>query len=95
VAVDRGGVPAELVERERALFRRQAEQEGKPAGVLDKIVEGKVNKYYKEVALLEQAFVKDPDRSVKALVADVGKRVGGELRVVGFRRFKLGEKSES
>jgi elongation factor Ts len=95
VAVDRDGVPSDLVDKERVLFRRQAEQEGKPEGVIDKIVEGKVNKYYKEIALVEQAFVKDPDRTVKALLADVGKEAGSDLRVAGFRRFKLGESSAS
>ena len=95
LAVDRDGVPSELVDKERVLFRRQAEQEGKPEGVIDKIVEGKVNKYYKEIVLVEQPFVKDPDRKVKALLTDVGKEAGGDLRVAGFRRFKLGESSES
>lgn len=94
VAVDRDAVPSDLVDKERNLFRRQAEQEGKPAQVIDKIVEGKVNKYYKEIVLLEQPFVKDPDRTVKKLVADVGQQAGDEIRVVAFRRFKLGEKSE-
>jgi elongation factor Ts len=88
VAVGRDAVPGNLIEKERELFRRQAEQDGKPAGV------GRVNKYYKEIVLLEQAFVKDPDRTVKKLVADVGDKVGGEIRVLAFERFKLGEKSE-
>jgi elongation factor Ts len=95
LAVDRDGVPSDLVDKERVLFRRQAEQEGKPEGVIDKIVEGKVNKYYKEIVLVEQPFVKDPDRKVTALLVDVGKEAGGDLRVAGFRRFKLGESSES
>lgn len=94
VAVGRDAVPAELVEKERELFRRQAEQDGKPAGVIDKIVDGRVNKYYREIVLLEQAFVKDPDRTVEKLVADVGEKAGGEIRVLAFERFKLGEKSE-
>jgi elongation factor Ts len=93
VAVDRDDVPAELVERERALFRRQAEQEGKPEKVIGKIVEGKINKYYREIVLVEQPFVKDTDRTVKKLLADAGEQAGGEIRVTGFRRFKLGEKS--
>jgi len=91
VSVDREGVPAEAVEAERALYRRQAAQEGKPEKVIDKIVEGKVNKYYKEIVLLEQPFVKDPDRSIRELLAEVGSQAGAEIRVAGFRRFKLGE----
>ena len=93
VAVDRAGVPAPLVEKEREIFRRQAEAEGKPAKILDKIVEGKLSKYFKDVCLLEQPFVKDPDRSVSQLLAEVGKQAGGEIRVAGFARFKLGESS--
>jgi elongation factor Ts len=93
VAVDRDGVPAELVEKEREIYRRQAEAEGKPAKILDKIVEGKVQKYFKDVCLLEQPFVKDPERAVKQLLADVGKQAGSEVRVAGFVRFKLGESS--
>jgi len=93
VSVDRDGVPAEVVDAERALYRRQAAQEGKPEKVVDKIVEGKVNKYYKEIVLLEQPFVKDPDRSIRQLLEEVGSQVGAEVRVAGFRRFKLGESS--
>jgi elongation factor Ts len=95
VSVGRDGVPSDIVDKERELFRRQAEQDGKPAQVIDKIVEGKVNKYYKEIVLLEQPFVKDPDRTVKALLADVAKEAGAEVSVVGFQRFKLGENSPS
>ncbi len=95
LSVDRDGVPSDAVEKEREIFRRQAEQEGKPAQVIDKIVDGKVNKYYKEVVLLEQPFVKDPDRTIKALLADFGKEHGAEVTVAGFRRFKLGESTRS
>ena len=91
VAVDRAGVPAELVERERELFRRQAEQEGKPAGVVEKIVEGRVRKFYGEVCLLEQPFVKDPDQTVAKLLEAAASGAGGALAVTGFLRFKLGE----
>ena len=91
VAVDRTGVPADLVERERELFRRQAEQEGKPAGVIEKIVEGRVRKFYGEVCLLEQPFVKDPDRTIAKLLEAAAGAAGGPVAVVGFLRFKLGE----
>ncbi len=93
VAVDRAGVPAELVEQERVIFRAQAEQSGKPAAILDKIVDGRVAKYYAEVCLLEQAFVKDPDRSIQKVLADANPQVGGAVRVTEFVRFKLGEGS--
>jgi elongation factor Ts len=93
VAVDRDGVPAEAVGKERDFYRKQAEQEGKPEQVVEKIVEGRVGKFFKEIVLLEQPFVKDPDRTVKKLLADVGAQAGVEIRVTGFERFKLGESS--
>ena len=64
VAVDRSGVPAELIERERELFRSRRSRSGKPAKVIEKIVEGRINKFYAEVCLLEQPFVKDPDQTI-------------------------------
>ena len=79
------------LESERRIYRVQAEQEGKPAKILDKIVEGKVSKFLKEVVLVEQGFVKDPDRTVADLLRDVGKQVGAGVTVTGFRRFRLGE----
>lgn len=91
VAIDRAGVSAELVDAERSIFRAQAEQSGKPANIIDKMVEGRINKYYAEVCLLEQAFVKDPDRVVGKLLADESKRLGRPVAVSGFVRFKLGE----
>jgi elongation factor Ts len=93
VAVDRDGVPAALVEKERELFQRQAEQEGKPEKVIEKIVEGRVRKYYAEVCLVEQPFVKDPDRTVAKVLEDAAARLGGVPSVTGFVRFKLGEGS--
>jgi elongation factor Ts len=93
VAIDRSGVPKELVEKEAELFRRQAQQEGKPPQVVERIVEGRLKKYYAEVCLLEQAFVKDPDKSVGQLLDEAGKKLGQPASVSGFVRFKLGETS--
>jgi elongation factor Ts len=90
VAVDRDGVPASLLESERAIYRAQAEQSGKPAAVLERIVDGKLAKFVSEICLLEQAFVKDPDRSVGDLLKEASLKAGAPLRVVGFERFKLG-----
>lgn len=87
ISIDRTNVPAEVVEKERELLRREAEQSGKPDKVIDKIVEGRLNKFFAENCLLEQAFVKDPDRSV----ADLLKGLDGDVSVSGFARFKLGE----
>jgi elongation factor Ts len=91
VAIDREGVPKALVEKEAELFRRQAESEGKPAPVVQRIVEGRLKKYYAEVCLLEQSFVKDPDKSVQQLLDEAGKQLGQPVRVSGFVRFRLGE----
>jgi elongation factor Ts len=85
VAVTRDGVPSELLESERSIYTKQAEQEGKPAKVIGKIVDGKIKKFVSQVCLVEQPFVKDPDRSV-------GEVLGGAT-VTAFYRFKLGEVS--
>jgi len=94
VSVGREDVDAKLIESERTIYRNQAEQEGKPEKVIDRIVEGKINKFLQDVVLLEQAFVKDPDRSIAELLAELAKQTGGEVRVAGFQRFKLGEATE-
>jgi elongation factor Ts len=91
VAIDRDGVPKDLVEKESEILRRQAEQEGKPPAVTEKIVEGRLKKFYGEVCLLEQAFVKNPDQSIAKLLEEAGKELGEPVRVSGFVRFKLGE----
>jgi elongation factor Ts len=91
VAVDRDGVPQDLIDREKELFRRQAEQEGKPDKVIDRIVEGRIKKYYGEVCLLEQGFVKDPDKSLKQLLEEVGAQLSSPVSITSFVRFKLGE----
>ena len=91
VSVDREGVPADQVEAEKRVLRAQAEQSGKPDNVVEKMVEGRLNKFYKEHCLLEQPFVKDPDKSVAAML----KEVASDASVTGFVRFKLGEASES
>jgi elongation factor Ts len=95
VAVDRDGVSRELLESERKIYRKQAEQEGKPEKIIDRIVDGKVAKFLAEVVLVDQAFVKDPDRSVGDLLRETAKEVGSEVGVTGFHRFKLGEASEA
>jgi elongation factor Ts len=92
IAIDRSGVDPALLDSERAIFRTQAVQGGKPEKIIEKIVEGRINKYLAEICLVEQAYVKDPDRTIAALIADVGKSVGTEIAISGYQRFKLGEK---
>jgi elongation factor Ts len=89
--VERSELSPRLLESERAIYKAQAELEGKPAKVIDRIVEGKLNKFAADVCLVQQAFVKDPDRSVGDVVGDTAKRAGAPIRVTGFRRFRLGE----
>jgi len=81
----------EAVERERAIFAEQAAQSGKPEGVIEKMVEGRIRKFYEEVVLLKQAFVMNPDQTVEQMVADAGKELGAPAKVVGFVRLALGE----
>jgi len=91
VSVDRSGVDPALLDSERSIYRNQALQSGKPEAVVDKIVEGRINKYLSEICLVEQAFVKDPDRSIGDLLRDVGAKLGAEIAVNGYQRYKLGE----
>ncbi len=77
--------------READIYTAQLKEQGKPENMIGKIVEGKLNKLASDVCLLEQKFVKDPDVSVSKLVAGVAKNVGGEIKVVGFKKLNLGE----
>ncbi len=94
MAVNRDGISPEALERESAIYRKQAEQSGKPEKVIEKIVEGRLAKFYRDVCLVDQAFVKDPDRSVGQLLKEASKRLGREVAVTGFVRFKLGEDAQ-
>ncbi len=79
------------VERERAIFSEQAHASGKPPQVVEKMVEGRIRKFYEEVVLLKQAFVMNPDQTIEQLVAETGKTLGSPVAVTGFVRFALGE----
>lgn len=87
----REDIPAELVESEKDIFRKQMEGAGKPADILEKIIEGKLGKFYSERCLLEQGFVKDPDTTIKALLESKSKELGDTITVNNFLRFGLGE----
>jgi elongation factor Ts len=89
--VSRDEVTADVIEREKVIFREQAMQTGKPAAVIEKIVEGKVDKFFGEVCLLEQAFVKDPDQTITQLLTDKVAKIGENIKIRRFSRFKLGE----
>ena len=82
---------AAAVEKERAILTDQAAESGKPAGVIEKMVEGRIRKWMEEVVLLKQAYVKNPDQTIEQLVAETAKAVGSPVKVVGFVRLALGE----
>jgi elongation factor Ts len=90
-AVRREDIPADEVERERAVYREQMKESGKPEKIWDKIVDGKLEKFFQESALLEQPFVKDPDITVGQLVTQAGAKTGENIVVRRFTRFALGE----
>jgi elongation factor Ts len=79
------------VERERAIFTEQAQESGKPPQVIEKMVEGRLRKFYEEVVLLKQAFVMNPDQTVEQLVAETAKTLGSPAAIRGFVRIALGE----
>lgn len=88
--LNREDIPAELVQAEKDLFLKQMEGSGKPADILEKIIEGKLGKFYSEQCLVDQGFVKDPDTTISALVAAKGKELGDTLSINRFTRFAVG-----
>ncbi len=86
-------VPPEVLEREKEVYRHQAEQEGKPAHVIDKIVEGKIKNFYQQVCLLKQPFVKDPsgETTVEDILGELANKVGETIVVRRFTRFEVGK----
>lgn len=94
ICIAREEVPEEKLEHEREILRAQALNEGKPAQIVDKMVTGRIEKYYKEVCLLEQPFVKDPDKTIKELVTTSIAKIGENISIRRFARFQLGEDIE-
>ncbi|HEY5542401.1 MAG TPA: translation elongation factor Ts [Candidatus Binatia bacterium] len=82
--------PAEL-DKEKEIYRQQALETGKPEKVIDKIVEGKIDRFYSEVCLLEQSFIKDPDKTISTVINDAIARLGENIQVRRFARYHLGE----
>jgi elongation factor Ts len=89
--LSREDVTEELLAEEREIAREQAIKSGKPEKILDRIVEGKIEKFYSENVLMEQAFVRDPEKTVAQLVADAVGRIGENIRLRRFARFVLGD----
>ena len=88
LAMDKDEIDAETIEREKAIFAEQVKN--KPANIIDKIVEGKLKKFFTENCLLAQAFVKDDSKTVAQVLAEAGKQAGGEAKIKGFARFDVG-----
>jgi len=84
-------VPSGHVEKEREIYRRQALESGKAEKVIDKIVDGKIDRFYSEVCLLEQSFIKNPDRKVADILTEAVARLGENIQVKRFSRYQLGE----
>lgn len=89
--VSRKEIPADVIEKERQIYTAQARESGKPDHVIQKMVDGKVEKFYKDVCLLEQPFVKDPDVTIEKLVVDAIAKLGENIAVRRFTRYKVGE----
>jgi elongation factor Ts len=90
VAIKREEVPADLVSRETEIFKTQALESGKPANIADKIVAGKLDKYFADVCLMEQKFVKNPDLSIQDLLNEIVAKIGENIAVKRFARFQVG-----
>ena len=89
--IQRENVPPEVLEREREIYRAQVREAGKPEKIMEKIVEGKLEKFYSEVCLLEQPFIKDPDRTVQDLLNGLIGKLGEKVEIRRFIRFQVGE----
>ncbi len=91
--LDRGSVEESYRQEQEGIFRKQAENLGKPEKVLEGIVQGKLNKHFSEICLLDQGFVKEEKQSVSAVLAQVAKEAGGKLEIVAYRYFRVGEEN--
>ncbi len=91
LAIRREDLDQEALNKEKEIYREQALASGKPEHIVDKIVEGRIEKYYSEVCLLEQPYVKDPDKTVQDLVTETIAKVGENITIKRFARFRIGE----
>jgi len=89
--LQREDVPQDVLEKEKSIYRNQAINEGKPEKVLDKIVQGRLEKFYQQVCLLEQSYVKDPEKTVQDYINEHIAVIGENIKVIRFARFRVGE----
>ena len=94
ISIDRDSIPSDILDREKDIYSTQAKESGKPEKVLDKIVEGKMNKFYAESTLLEQQYVKNPDITVQDLLNEMIAKTGENIIINRFVRYQLGETNE-
>lgn len=91
LAVDRESVDPALVEHEKGIYGEQAKNEGKPDHIAEKIIQGRLEKYFQDICLMEQAFVKDSDRTIEDLVTELSAKVGEKVSIARFVCFRLGD----
>lgn len=91
IAVDREGVPQEIIQKEMEIYKAEALQSGKPEHVVEKIAQGKLEKFYAENVLLEQEYFKDPDKKIKDLLTEAIAKIGENIVIRRFYRLKVGE----
>jgi elongation factor Ts len=90
VGITAEDVPEDIIERERAIYRDQALEMGKPEKMIDKIVDGKLNKFFKESCLMDQPFVRDPDKTITDYLNEVIAKTGEKVTIKRFARFQVG-----
>ena len=95
ISVKREDISLDVLERERDIYTEQAKQSGKPENIIEKMIEGRINKFYQENVLLEQAFVKDPDKTVQDIITDIIAKLSENIVVSRFVRFQLGEQTNN
>ena len=93
LAVSVEDISTEIVEKEKEIYSDQAKKTNKPAEIIEKMVEGRLKKFYKENVLIEQDFVKDPNKTIKDIITDTVGKLGENIVVSRFKRFQLGEKN--
>ena len=91
LGIDRSEVPGDVVEKEREVFKTQALEQGKPEKILDKIVEGRIEKFYTENCLLDQQYIKDDSKTVQDLLNEVIAKLGENIKIARFARFEIGQ----
>jgi len=91
LGISKEEIPEDEIEREKQVYLEQAKEEGKPEHIAEKIVEGRLQKFFKENTLLAQPFVKDPDKTIEQLITEVSAKTGEKIEVARFARFKIGE----